>query len=394
MTDAILSSMKWLGLDWDDEPIFQSERFDFYNEHVDRLLESGHAYYCECTPEEVEAMREEARAKGLKPKYNGRCRERNLPPGEGRVVRFKTPLTGKTVFNDMVKGTIAVDNTELDDMILRRTDGTPTYNLAVVADDHAQGVTHVLRGDDHVNNTPRQILLYQALGFSLPEFGHVPMILGPDKKKLSKRHGARSVMEYEVDGYLPEAVVNYLVRLGWSHGDQEIFSREELVKIFSVSNLNSSAAAFDPEKLNWLNSHYIKESDLDYLAGLLAERFAAEEGVGPEAKDIPFLKQVVPLFQPRAKTMVEMAEQALIFVQPDDCLSYDEKAVEKFLTPEAREHLERVTALLEGLDPFDQPSLEAAMQAYLDEYEVKFKLLAQPIRVALTGRTFSPACSR
>ncbi len=387
MTQAILRSMTWLGLDWDGEPIYQSQRFDFYNQHIDKLLESGHAYWCDCTPEEVEAMREEARATGKKPKYNGRCRERGLGPGEGRVVRFKGPLDGKTVFDDVVKGTIAVDNGELDDMVLRRPDGTPTYNLAVVADDHDQGVTLVLRGDDHVNNTPRQILLYKALGFPVPQFGHVPMILGPDKKKLSKRHGARSVVEYENDGYLPEAVVNYLVRLGWAHGDQEIFSREDLLRLFSVEQLNSSPSALDPEKLNWLNSHYIKEASPQRLAGLLAEQLATR-GCADAPLDI--LEKVVPLFQPRAKTMGEMAEQSAIFVTPDTALEYDAAAVAKFLTPEVKEHLERVIAFLEPMEPFDHPTMEAAFAAYIEEQGVKFKLLAQPIRVALTGRTFSP----
>lgn len=387
MTEAILRSMSWLGLDWDGEPVYQSQREDFYNRHVDQLLESGHAYWCECTPEEVEAMREAARATGAKPKYAGRCRERGLGPGEGRVVRFKTPLSGKTVFEDMVKGAIAWDNAELDDMVLRRPDGSPTYNLAVVADDHDQGVTHVLRGDDHVNNTPRQILLYQALGFEAPLFGHVPMILGPDKKKLSKRHGARSVVEYELEGYLPEALLNYLVRLGWAHGDQELFSREELLTLFSVEALNSSPSAFDPEKLNWLNSHYIKEAAPERLALLLADQLASR---GRQVADVRFLERVVPLFQPRAKTMGEMAEQADIFVIPDEELEYDEKAVAKFLTDETCAHLKRVAGFLQTLDPFDGPTMEAAFKAYMEEHEVKFKLLAQPLRVALTGRTFSP----
>ncbi len=387
MTDAILRSMSWLGLDWDGEPVHQSRREDFYNKHIDALLESGHAYWCQCTPEEVEAMRERARATGAKPKYDGACREKNLGPGEGRVVRFKTPLSGKTVFDDMVKGTIAWDNSELDDMVLRRPDGSPTYNLAVVADDHDQGVTHVLRGDDHVNNTPRQILLYEALGFELPQFGHVPMILGPDKKKLSKRHGARSVVEYETEGYLPEALLNYLVRLGWSHGDQEIFSREELLTLFNVKGLNSSPSAFDPEKLNWLNSHYIKEASPERLATLLADQLAER---GQPVADVRYLEKVAPLFQARAKTMGEMAGQGDIFVLPDEELVYDEKAVAKFLTEETRAHLERVLAFLETLDPFDQPTLETAFNAYMEAQGVKFKLLAQPIRVALTGRTFSP----
>jgi len=231
-TDAIIQAMAWLDLAAEGTAVFQSQRFDLYNSYIDQLLASGHAYWCKCTPDEVEAMREKARAEGKKPKYDGRCREQGLGPGAGCVVRFKTPQDGVTAFHDMVKGPTAVQNAEMDDMILRRSDGAPTYNLAVVVDDHDMAVTHVLRGDDHVANTPRQILLYQAFGWSVPEFGHVPMILGPDKAKLSKRHGALSVMEYKHMGYLPEALVNYLVRLGWSHGDQEIFSREELVQLF------------------------------------------------------------------------------------------------------------------------------------------------------------------
>ena len=233
-TEGILASMKWLGLDWDDEPIYQTQRFDIYNQYIDRMVEAGSAYWCSCTPEEVEAMRETARANGTKPKYDGRCRERGLGPGPGRVVRLKAPLGGSTIMDDLVHGPVSFENTELDDMILRRSDNTPTYNLAVVVDDATMGVTHVIRGDDHINNTPKQILIYNALGFPLPVFGHVPMILGPDKKKLSKRHGATAVYEYEAEGILPEAMLNCLVRLGWSFGDQEVFTREELIKHFSI----------------------------------------------------------------------------------------------------------------------------------------------------------------
>jgi glutamyl-tRNA synthetase len=302
-------------------------------------------------------------------------------------VRFKTPLTGKTVFEDMVKGTIAWSNEELDDMVLRRPDGSPTYNLAVVVDDSAMGVTHVLRGDDHVNNTPRQIHLYQALGKPLPRFGHVPLIHGPDKKKLSKRHGARSVTGYEEDGFLPEALLNYLVRLGWSHGDEEIFSKDELLAKFSTESLGASASAFDPEKLLWLNAHYIKEADVDRLAGLLADQLDRR---GRPVQDKGLLRAVVPLFQPRAQTMAEMAEQAEFFVIPAAELAYDQKAVDKFLKPEAREHLGRIRALLAGLGAFDHAALEEAMRDYVEEQEIKFKVVAQPLRVALTGRTFSP----
>ncbi len=389
-TKQILDSILWLGLDWDEKPIKQSMRYDVYNAQVERLLEEDKAYYCSCSPEEVEAMREEARAKGLKPKYNGKCRELDLGPAPNHVVRFKTPQTGKTVYEDMVKGTVAWDNSELDDMIIRRTDGWPTYNLAVVCDDHDQGVTHVLRGDDHVNNTPRQILLYEALGYELPKFGHVPMILGPDKKKLSKRHGARSVLEYELDGMLPEALINYLARLGWSCGDQEIFSTQELVEKFSTEHLNKSAAAFDPDKLLWLNSQHLKEASDDRLASLLAGQLALLGIGGSDASCISYLKKIIPLYKPRAKTIREMAEAASFFVLPDRELAYDNKAVSKFLTEEVKPHLKALAEKFKALETFDQPSLEAVVQAYLDETGLKFKVLAQPLRVALTGGTVSP----
>jgi len=387
MTQAILRSMEWLGLDWDGEPIYQSRRFDVYNRHIDRLLDEGKAYWCECTPEEVEAMREKARVEGRKPKYDGRCRERGLGAEPGRVVRFKGPLDGRTAYEDLVKGSYSIDNAEMDDMVLRRTDGTPTYNLAVVVDDHEMGVTHVLRGDDHVNNTPRQIQLYRALGFELPRFGHVPMILGQDKKKLSKRHGARSVVEFETDGFLPEALLNYLVRLGWSHGDQEIFSREELVALFSVENLNSSPSAFDLEKLLWLNSHYIKTAESGRLAGLLARQLEAR---GHQGLELAFLEKLLPMYRPRSHTMADMAETCEFFVKSAEELDYDETAVTKFLTPEACGSLRDIRGILEGLSPFDHQAMEDAVNAYLEGAQLKFKAVAQPLRVALTGRTASP----
>ncbi|MFZ5812606.1 MAG: glutamate--tRNA ligase [Thermodesulfobacteriota bacterium] len=389
-TRGILDSMAWLGLDHDGEPVYQSRRFDLYNEYIDRLLESGHAYYCSCTPDEVEAMREEARARGQKPKYSGRCREKGLAPGPGRpdmVVRLKAPLSGSTVVRDMVKGDVAFDNAELDDMVLRRTDGSPTYNMAVVVDDAVMGVTHIIRGDDHLNNTPRQILIYQALGLPLPVFGHVPMILGPDKKKLSKRHGATSVMEYEREGFLPQAMLNGLVRLGWSHGDQEIFSRQELLRVFSTDSLGSSAAVFDRDKLLWLNAHYIKQTPDPELAAMLGDFLGR---MGRPGADAGYLEKIVPLLKPRAQTLVEMAEKAMFFVVPDAELGHDQKAVEKFLTAEAKGHLAALWERFRVVDPFDQPSLEQATQGYLDATGVKFKLLAQPIRVAITGTTASP----
>jgi len=387
MTKSILDAMAWLGLDHDGEITYQSQRFDIYNQYIDKLLDTGHAYWCSCTPEEVEAMREEARQKGLKPKYSGRCREAGLGPGPGRVVRLKAPVSGTTVVDDMVKGSVAFDNAELDDMVLRRPDGSPTYNMAVVVDDATMGVTHIIRGDDHLNNTPRQILIYKALELPLPKFGHVPMILGPDKKKLSKRHGATAVMEYEGEGFLPEAMLNGLVRLGWAHGDQEIFSREELVTLFSADNLGSSAAVFDKAKLLWLNAHYIKESPVSRLAVLLNGFLEAR---GFPTQDLEYLAGVVPLLQPRAQTLVEMADKAECFVVADEALEFDQAAVKKFFTPEVLEHLTKVRDLLAGLDTFDQPSMEAVVQGYLDATGIKFKLLAQPIRIGITGGTASP----
>jgi len=387
-TDAIIQAMAWLDLAAEGTAVFQSDRFDIYNSYIDKLLATGHAYWCECTPEEVEAMREKARAEGKKPKYDGRCRERALGPGAGRVVRFKTPQDGVTAFHDMVKGPTAVQNAEMDDMILRRSDGSPTYNLAVVVDDHEMGVTHVLRGDDHVANTPRQVLLYQAFGWDVPNFGHVPMILGPDKAKLSKRHGALSVMEYKVMGYLPEALVNYLARLGWSHGDQEIFSREELINLFSTGNLGNSPSVFDIKKLEWLNAHYIKESAPERLAALLPDFIADPEGLN---LDPAYLASIVPLLQPRAKTLVEMADMARFFLLPTDRVVYEEKAVADQLKPESRALLAELLPIYEAAaDYTDHKALEAATQAFLDARELKFKAVAQPLRVALTGKTASP----
>ncbi len=395
-TDAIIEAMAWLDLAAEGTAVFQSQRFDLYNSHIDTLLETGRAYWCQCTPDEVEAMREKARAEGRKPKYDGRCRELGLGPGAGRVVRFKGPQDGVTNFLDMVKGPTAVQNAEMDDMILRRSDGSPTYNLAVVVDDHDMGVTVVLRGDDHVANTPRQILLYQAFGWNVPNFGHVPMILGPDKAKLSKRHGALSVMEYRTLGYLPEALVNYLARLGWSHGDQEIFSREELVRLFSTGNLGNSPSVFDVKKLEWLNAHYIKESAPGRLAALLPEYLAQAGPAGADNLDglnldPGYLASIVPLLQPRAKTLVEMAAMAHFFLVPTARLDYDEKAVAEHLKPGSRELLARLLPIYEAAPDYsDHKALEAATQAFLDEGNLKFKAVAQPLRVALTGKTASP----
>ena len=387
MTDSILEAMRWLGLDWDEGPFYQSQRLDLYQRFIDHLLDKGRAYYCSCTPQEVEQMREEARKKGEKPKYNGRCRERNLEPGPERVVRFKSPLEGETAFKDVLKGDVAVDNRELDDFVLRRADGTPTYNLAVVVDDLEMGITHILRGDDHLSNTPKQVLLYRALETELPVFGHVPMIMGPDKKRLSKRHGAMSVLEYRKQGFLPEAMTNYLVRLGWSYGDQEIFSQAELREKFSLRNLSKSACVFDPDKLLWVNSQHIKANSPPELATLLQDFLQANNLPCPDAG---YLTQLIPLLQPRAKTMQEMADWAVPFVRADQDLVYDTELLGKFLTAEIAYYLRQLLARLREAPEFDKDSLEACIGDFLQEQGIRFKKLAQPIRVALTASKASP----
>ncbi len=387
MTEAIIEAMEWLGLTWDEGPYFQSKREKIYQHHIQLLIKQGKAYYCECSREEVEEMRKQAMARGEKPKYNGRCRERNLGPGPNRVVRFKSPLEGETSFNDVLKGPISVDNRELDDFVIQRVDGSPTYNLAVVVDDATMGVTHIIRGDDHINNTPKQILLYEALGYPVPRFIHVPMIMGPDKKKLSKRHGARSVLEYREMGYLPEALLNYLVRLGWSYGDQEIFTLEELVEKFSLKRLKNAACIFDPEKLKWVNSQHIKKKSVREMAVILSS-YLKRSGV--HVKDLSYLEKIVPLLQPRSTTMVEMAEKALFFVVEDEKIEYTPELLKKFLTSEVQLHLKNLYERLSSLSDFSQGSLEECVRKYLEEEGIKFKLLAQPIRVCITGKTASP----
>jgi len=308
--DAILQGMEWLGLDWNEGPYYQSDNFPLYKEKVQQLLCEGKAYKCFCTAEELEVKRENALKEGGKPKYDGTCRNLGAVDDDRPfVIRFKAPHDGVTAFNDLIKGTISFNNEELDDLIIQRTDGTPTYNFVVVVDDASMKITTVIRGDDHINNTPRQILLYQALGAPVPQFAHVPMILGADKTRLSKRHGATSVMAYRDMGMLPEAMINYLVRLGWSCGDEEIFSREELIEKFSVEAVGKSAGVFNPDKLLWLNAHYIKTGVPERLASLLLP-FLADRGVDPSAGG-PSLLAVVKTLQERAKTMLEMADGAV-----------------------------------------------------------------------------------
>ncbi|MBP3731096.1 MAG: glutamate--tRNA ligase [Mailhella sp.] len=385
-TDSILASMKWLGLDWDGELTYQSKRLDVYNSYIDRLLETGHAYWCDCTPEEVEAMREVARAKGEKPRYNGKCRNRGLTAGPGRVVRLRVPDEGRISFNDMVKGPISVDVSELDDMVLRRTDGMPTYNMAVVVDDHEMGVTHVIRGDDHVSNTPKQILLYQALGFDIPTFGHVPMICGPDHQKLSKRHGARAVVEYQKDGLLPQALVNYLVRLGWSHGDQEIFSLDELVQLFDGKNLNSAPAAFDPDKLKWLNAHYLRNTPQDKLAAMVRP-FLEELGYSVDEQKIQAL---LPMYMERASDLAALAQALTVYFKPAEELVIEDKAM-KALNEDGRHQLSVLGGLIDQLPEFTAEAIDALLHEYVEKNSLKFKQVGPPLRSALIGLAGGPS---
>jgi glutamyl-tRNA synthetase len=384
-TQAILDSMEWLGLDWDEGPFFQSKRSMIYDEFIERLLSSGKAYYCHCTPEELDKKRESAKSKGMKPKYDGTCRELGLGPEAGSVVRLKSPLTGKTHLKDLVKGSISFNNDELDDLILKRSDDSPTYHMAVVADDITLGITHVIRGDDHVNNTPRQILIYEALGEPLPDYAHVPLILGTDKTRLSKRHGAMSVLAYRDMGYLPDALINALSRLGWSYGDQEIFTRDELIEKFSLKNVGKAAGVFNAEKLLDLNAHYIRETE---TLSLTKELLPFLDRLGIKDPDPNLVTKAVDTLKTRSKTLVEMAEGALFYFQ--DELNYEQKGDKKFLKPGFLELLEDLHGRLEKWTDFTEKGLEELFIAFMDARQIKLGKIAQPLRVALTGKTASP----
>ncbi len=387
---AILDGMKWLGLDPDEGPFYQMQRMDRYREVVARMLQDGTAYYCYSSPEEVEAMREAARARGAKPKYDGTWRPEPgkalpIPPaGRKPVVRFKSPQLGVTTWTDMVKGPISFDNSELDDLVIARPDGTPTYNFCVVVDDWDMRITHVLRGDDHVNNTPRQITILQALGAPVPHYGHVPMILGPDGEKLSKRHGAVSVMEYDKEGYLPEAMINYLARLGWSHGDDELFSRGQLVEWFDPQSLSKSAAQWDPKKLNWVNAHYIKQTtDVD-LAAAIEPRIRLRHG-DPTVVD---LVQAVGLLKDRAETLEQLADAAMLFCAPYAPPSAE--LADQHLTEPARIALRAFASRAEDLD-WKRENISGLIKSLLGELGLKMPQLAIPLRVAVVGTTQTPA---
>ena len=384
-TRAILDAMRWLGLVWDDGPYFQAQRVEIHRQMVEKLVEAGKAYHCTCTPEVLEDKRKSALAEGRKPKYDGTCRDKRLSRSPGSVVRFRAPEGGMTILDDLIKGMISFNNEELDDLVIERSDGFPTYNFAVVVDDAQMGITHVIRGDDHVNNTPRQILLYEALEYEVPRFSHVPMILGADKARLSKRHGATSVMDYKEMGYLPEALVNYLVRLGWSHGDQEIFSMDELVALFDLDAVGKSAAIFNPEKLLWLNQHYIKTCPEDRLIEQMMP-FWQERGL--DTGDPAFLRQILADLRPRAKTLLELAEASVFYFQDD--VIYDETAAAQFLKPEFAGPLGAVVEGLAGLEDYSKKGIEEFLRRIAEERAIKLKHIAQPLRVALTGKTVSP----
>ncbi|MGD9732275.1 MAG: glutamate--tRNA ligase [Desulfamplus sp.] len=401
--DAIFESLEWLGIDWDEGPYFQTQRYDIYREYIKKLVESGHAYYCDCTPQEVEAMREEARATGKKPMYNGRCRDMNKEGKPGMVVRIKAPKMGSTIVDDVVKGSTAFPNSEIDDFIIQRSDGSPMYNLAVVIDDITMNINTIIRGDDHLVNTPKQIIIYNALGAPLPLFAHVPMVLGSDKARLSKRHGAMSVSEYKEMGYLPDAMLNYLVRLGWSHGDQEFFTREELIEKFSLEHIGRSPSMFDMDKLTALNSKHIQNkppSELMpiFLTNLEKIAIKPEQNLNAEA-DIKAgsssntgldLEKIIETLQPRSKTMVEMAAASKFYFK--ESVEFDESAAKKFLKPDIVETLRKSAQYIEAVDPadFSEKKLEDAFTKVMEETNLKFGKIAQPIRVALTGTTVSP----
>jgi glutamyl-tRNA synthetase len=384
--EEIQESLLWLGLDWDEGPYRQSERLQLYHDYTTRLVQAGAAYYCDCDPEDLEVRRQKALARGDKPRYDGACRERVLGPGPNTAVRFKTPPTGTTCWQDQIKGHITFENHELDDLVLMRADGIPTYNLAVVVDDITMNVSQIIRGDDHISNTPRQLLIYQALETPPPLFGHMPLMLGKDRTKLSKRHGALPVLAYRDRGILPHTLNNYLARLGWSHGDQEIFTQEELIRYFTLHQVGKAPGIHDDEKLLWLNSHYLKTSNDEDLARDLVPFLAP---LGIESPNNGYLARVVATLKARTKTLVEMAEAARFYFQ--DPWPYEPEGANKFLTPDTAPFLREAIQALENQTELAQGSLTGMLKDLAAQAGVKLVTIAQPLRVALTGRTASPS---
>ncbi len=384
--NAILEGMTWLGLDYDEGPFYQTDRFDRYKEIIQKLLDQGDAYYCYCSKDELSIMREQQMANKEKPRYDGRCRHRTSPiDGAEPVVRFKNPSQGTVVVNDLIRGNVIFSNDELDDLIIARSDGTPTYNLTVVVDDLDMEVNCIIRGDDHLNNAPRQVNILAALGATPPKYVHVPMILGADGKRLSKRHGAVSVMQYRDEGYLPEALLNYLVRLGWSHGDQEIFSLDELITLFDVNDVNKAASTFNPEKLLWLNQQYMIKSDPAHIAHHLSWHLGH---LGIDPSNGPDIVDVIKIYQERAKTLVELAHSVLPFYKDFD--SFDEKAAKKNFKSGSKPILEDLKVLLAELAQWEPAAIHELIEKIAEQQEVKMGKVAQPLRVAATGGAVSP----
>ncbi|HEB02098.1 MAG TPA: glutamate--tRNA ligase [Nitrospirae bacterium] len=387
---GIIEGMKWMGLDWDEGPFRQTERIDLHKKHIADLLAAGDAYYCYCSPEELDAHRKQSMKEGKPMRYNRRCRGLTEPvKGVNPVVRFAMPLTGSIVIDDMIKGKVTFNNEELDDLIIARSDGTPTYNLVVVADDVDMGITHVIRGEDHLNNTPKQAHIYRALGCEPPRFAHQSLILGPDKGKMSKRHGATSVLDYREAGYLPSALVNYLIRLGWSHGDQEVFTRDELIEYFSLDKVGTSASIYDKDKLQWLNAEHIKmtppEEMLKHLTPYLVKEGLVEEGWAPEPA---WFKKALSTLAERAKDLNELASSMRYYIA--ETVEFEEKAKKKFLKPETKELFEEAVKELASIEEFTADRIEESFKAICDQREIGLGKLAQPVRVALTGGTASP----
>lgn len=385
--NAILEGMTWLGLNYDEGPFYQTKRFDRYSEIIAQLMAEGKAYKCYCSKDRLEDLREKQMANKHKPRYDGLCRPLNEPPSADApyVIRFRNPDDGVVVVDDLIRGKVVIDNRELDDLIIQRSDGTPTYNLTVVVDDMDMAVSHVIRGDDHLNNAPRQINILRALGAEPPVYAHVPMILGEDGKRLSKRHGAVSVMQYYEEGYLPEALLNYLVRLGWSHGDQEIFSMDEMVQHFDVTRVNKAASVFNPEKLLWLNQHYIKESAPAHLVAHFAYQLG-KLGIDPATGPDPI--EVIRAHQERAQTLAEMADTCSYVYRDYD--EFDEGAAKKNLRPVAAEPMKKIRQALSVIVDWNEASINAAIEETAEALGVKMGKIAQPLRVAVVGRAASP----
>lgn len=387
---GILEGLQWLGLQWDEGPYYQTERLDLYRKVADRLIEKGLAYPCYCSKERLEKLREKAMDEGYKPRYDGYCRNlTQIPEDVEPVIRFRNPDEGTVVFDDYVRGRIAVDNSELDDVVIMRTDGTPTYNFSVVIDDTDMDINMVIRGDDHINNTPRQINIYRALGVEPPTFAHVPMILGDDGSRLSKRHGSVSVLAWREQGYLPDAMVNYLARLGWSYGDREVFSRAELIELFDIADVNRKASRFDTEKLNWLNQHYLREGGRDQVRGELKwhlEQAGLDPAAGPDLDDLMSVQA------DRVETLVELVERSRpFFAEYED---FEPGAAKKHLRPVAAQGLKALRERLAELEAWDTETLQATVQSVADELGIGFGKIGMPLRVALMGRGQSPAINQ